>query len=151
MAGGSRGTPTGTRTLDSFNRVKLMGRGCTPGRMERCMMGSGIKGSSTDMESGWAQGVTRILESGTIQKLMGMEFIYGHREIGMRASGNNASNMDTVQTLLITATVTQVNTSTVNPMASENIPGKMVKNSKGNSSRANAPLTENGETRIASI
>ena len=64
-----------------------------------------------------------ILENGSFQRLMGMEFIHGGMEIDMRENGKNASSMD--KELIYSQTEMSILASTrmVNLMAQGNIYG----------------------------
>lgn len=92
-----RNTRTTTPTLVSSKKVKLMGKGCTPGRMEKCMTGSGEWDWSMAMECGKEQQVTPISESGLRVKLTVMEFMSGRMETDMKENGSTAWNTDKEQ------------------------------------------------------
>jgi hypothetical protein len=76
--------------LASLRREKHMAMGCIPGRMERCMMASGIKGSSMDMAYGKGLRMTHMSENGVKVKHMDLVCINGLMEISMKESGTCA-------------------------------------------------------------
>ena len=65
------------------------------------------------------------MENGRTVKLMGMEFINGRMEIGMRVSGGIALSMDREQTFLLMETHLQDNINMANQMDLDNTSGLM--------------------------
>jgi hypothetical protein len=79
-----------TLILDVLRRAKHMEMGFIPGKMEKCMMVNGIKGSNMDMGYGKGRKMTHMSENGARVKHMDLVSINGLMEISMKESGTCA-------------------------------------------------------------
>jgi hypothetical protein len=77
-------------TVENSNWERLTAKEFTSGLTEKCMMVSGTQGLNKDMAFGKELQVIHLLESGSIQKLMGTECIRGRTEIDMKESGRGS-------------------------------------------------------------
>jgi len=91
---GSRGIQMAILTLETLRLVKRMAMESIPGRMERCTMENGTKGSSMDMAFGKESVMTLMLASGLSQKLMVSEYTNGLMATNMKESGICVSSME---------------------------------------------------------
>lgn len=100
-----------TKTALSIKAIlietSLMAKASTSGAMAKYMRGSGKLALNTDMESGKAPKMIRMLGNGISRKLVGMESIYGLTVISMKASLKIISSMATARNGLPMVTYTR--------------------------------------------
>jgi hypothetical protein len=124
MAGATNSILITTPIQASLRMVKLMEKVCTPGQMEKFMMGSGI--TVLNMAMAYGKVFTEILTSvnGEYQKQKATEYIHGRMATDTRESGRLAWNMAKEQIYFAMVMFIPVSINMENLKERDNIYGK---------------------------